>query len=142
MSATSPHQQIRLEAPDSRRSHVDDHRECVNEHPDFQKWLREIASDRHLRRYCHMTVARRPLSKVYYFRRADGAIKIGHSAHLADRMRHLRAKPGGELLATEPGWFSEERWRQFQFRCTDLGGEWFSPSRPLLAHIETLAGAK
>lgn len=119
--------------------HGADRRGCVSETPDFQRWLHTaVSTGRVGRRRAASTASGNPFAKVYYFQRLDGAIKIGTSKNLADRIRHLRANPGGKLLATESGWYAEEAWRHFQFRSTALGGEWFEPSQPLLALVASL----
>ena len=82
-----------------------------------------------------------PTAVVYYVQRGDGAIKVGTSDHLAARLRHLRSSHGPlQLLATERGSFTKEEERHTQFADDALGGEWFSPSPALMAHVETLAG--
>jgi hypothetical protein len=84
----------------------------------------------------------RPTAKVYYFHRPDGAIKIGTSEHLADRLRNLRAQHGGELLATEPGGYNAENARHRQFSGYALGGEWFTASTELEQLIASLCGGR
>lgn len=74
---------------------------------------------------------------VYYARRADGLIKIGHSANVGLRVAALRA----ELLAVEPSWGvgrEGELARHFSFRFQRQEGEWFLPSQRLLEHIENV----
>ncbi len=92
--------------------------------------------------------ALRPVGVVYYLRRSDGAIKIGHSGQLQTRLRRLEEVYGPlEVLATEPGAWAEERRRQREFERFNLprdkrlegGSEWYRPERALLRHIKSLA---
>jgi hypothetical protein len=84
--------------------------------------------------------ARRPEPVVYYLRRGNGDIKVGHSTNLTDRVRRLRFDHGPlGLLATEPGTGRLERQRHADFAGLRQEGEWFRPGHSLLRHIEMLA---
>lgn len=93
-------------------------------------------------------------SVVYYLRRLrDGAIKIGMSRQLDERIDKLSILYGQlELLAAEPGARMCETRRHRQFESGRLqepshtyglgASEWFQPTRELLAHICALGGAR
>ena len=74
---------------------------------------------------------------IVYYILFGSRIKIGISATLRSR---LDALPRGvKVLATESGGREVERQRHEQFAGCRVGGEWFSLTRPLLAHIANLA---
>jgi hypothetical protein len=91
-----------------------------------------------------------PDSVVYYLRRSDGLVKIGFSKTLGSRIETLTKLFGDlKLLAVEPGSRAQELRRHAQFdafRASGLqpseGTEWFRPEPALMAHINTLAGAR
>lgn len=91
---------------------------------------------------------------VYFFRRRDtGRIKIGYvqveadqdpTDALARRMalvaRQLKAPL--ELLAQAPGKRRVELWFQKRHAGVALGGEWFEPTKRLLADIDMLVAGR
>lgn len=80
---------------------------------------------------------------VYYLGRADGAIKIGHSAQLRKRVASLETEHGPlDLMCTEPGgWDLEQhRHREFASARISMTAEWFKPDDDLLRHIGALNG--
>jgi Meiotically up-regulated gene 113 len=67
---------------------------------------------------------------VYYLRRQDGLIKIGHSARLSQRLATLRAEHGPlDLLLTHPGARDQERQLHTRFAELRVTGEWFRNTR-------------
>jgi hypothetical protein len=87
--------------------------------------------------------AEKSIGVVYYIRRLDGAIKVGHSADLETRIRDLSRGHGHlVLLATEPGGWDLEQQRHRDFAGSRIGlREWFRPHDVLLRHIEGLVAA-
>lgn len=78
---------------------------------------------------------------VYYISRSDGAIKIGTTKRIVERVRALRAiYEDLTLLAVEPGSFTVERERHEFFSDERIdGSEWFLPSERLHAFVTLLA---
>lgn len=77
-------------------------------------------------------------SVVYYIRReSDGAVKIGTTTQLRNRMSALRAEHGElRVLLTHSGTMKEEREMHRQFAHYRLGRtEWFAPVKELLQWI-------
>jgi hypothetical protein len=68
---------------------------------------------------------------VYYLRYAD-RVKIGTSAAPQSRLAAIRHD---ELLAFEPGDRILEQQRHREFAALREGGEWFTLTEPLTAHI-------
>ena len=79
----------------------------------------------------------RPRVEVVYYIRWNERIKIGTSAHPAQR---LAAIWHHELMAFELGGRARERLRHEQFAALREGGEWFRADPVLLAHIQAIAG--
>ncbi len=71
---------------------------------------------------------------VYFARGPNGTIKIGFTSDLGRRMSEL----GAEVVATVPGSIALEYAIHDLFREDRIHGEWFRPSRALLAFIEEL----
>ncbi len=69
---------------------------------------------------------------VYYIRRRD-LIKIGTTTDPAERFGALMPD---EILAFEPGSYTEEAFRHRQFEHLRCWGEHFTPEPELLAHIQ------
>lgn len=80
-------------------------------------------------------------SFVYFIRRNDGAIKIGASSNVPQRLATLRGIVGAniQLLATIPGGTKKEFELHKVFERYRIEGEWFSPGIDLLAYIESPA---
>lgn len=107
--------------------------------------MREAVEQARLDGYDNAMLHARPAPRkgdprVYYLR-LGGAIKIGTSRFLANRLATY--PPGAELLATEPGSFELEQARHRQFEHarlhnTHANSEWFQPTPALLAHIAEL----
>jgi hypothetical protein len=79
---------------------------------------------------------------VYYVRRRDGLIKIGHSASLLRRMQSLNVRQK-DILALEPGGSAREGQMHLKFaacnvRGPNLGVEHFTLTPELLAHINSI----
>ena len=75
-------------------------------------------------------------SVVYYVRRGDGAIKIGTTTQLANRMAALRWQHGPlEILLTHCGDGERERQMHARFARLRLEGEWFRAELELLMWI-------
>lgn len=73
---------------------------------------------------------------IYYIL-INEQIKIGYSADVTLRMRHY--PPGSKLLAVEPGTLHTEKERHQEFgRDLARGREWFTPSKKLMAHIDSI----
>jgi hypothetical protein len=71
---------------------------------------------------------------VYYLRYAD-RVKIGTSARPRQRLAAIRHD---ELLAFEPGGRQLEQRRHREFASLREGGEWFTLTPELAAHIAAL----
>ena len=101
--------------------------------------IREVAITAAKAAYDEALAAERSRS-VYYLRRSDGAIKIGVSGVLPERMRTLEKEHGPlELLASHPGGRASEALHHSLFAEYRLEGEWSAPAPPLLDHISTIA---
>lgn len=77
-------------------------------------------------------------SVVYFLQgKSTGLIKIGWTAVLTRRIANLRGSTAEivELLATVPGDVSLEAYLHERFAADRVRGEWFSPSRGLLAFV-------
>ncbi|HEU5223522.1 MAG TPA: GIY-YIG nuclease family protein [Candidatus Lumbricidophila sp.] len=74
---------------------------------------------------------------VYYLRYAN-RVKIGTTMHPRARLAAIRHDT---LLAFEPGDRTVERLRHSQFATIREGGEWFTATPELLAHIAAIAGS-
>lgn len=78
---------------------------------------------------------------VYFLQRVtDNAIKIGTSTRPSSRMYDMRAKNRCHvvLLATMAGGLRQEQLMHGRFARSRIDGEWFKPSRFLLAFIDKL----
>jgi hypothetical protein len=85
-----------------------------------------------------MALAKSPYSVVYYVRRAsDGAVKIGFSASIENRMAAIRREHGPlEILLVLGGDREEESDAHNKFQKYRIGRtEWFRPVRTLLDWI-------
>jgi hypothetical protein len=83
----------------------------------------------------------RKLSIIYYLRRADGAVKIGWSTCLPQRIKQLERVHGPlELLIWEPGGYDLEQQRHDEFDDERLDSryEWFRLSPELAAWIQQI----
>lgn len=96
------------------------------------------------RRFRHVAV--RPdgetsgTGRVYYVQVGEH-IKIGCTVNLSGRLRDY--PPNRRLLATEPGYEVLEGQRHEQFaEHRVMGREWYTPSVPLIAHINELRRAQ
>lgn len=76
-----------------------------------------------------------PRVEVVYYLRFDRRVKIGTSARPRQR---LSAIWHDELLAFEPGGRALERQRHREFAALREGGEWFTLTDDLAAHIAAL----
>lgn len=79
------------------------------------------------------------LVSVYFARAsATGAIKIGSSNDIVERIRGLQTAQSGaiELLAQAPGSKAYERLLHVRFDHLRLRGEWFLPEPELISFIE------
>jgi hypothetical protein len=73
---------------------------------------------------------------VYYLRRADGAVKIGTSINLANRLIALQREHGQlEILLTHCGDHPRETEMHKRFADLCIGGEWFRLEETLLEWI-------
>lgn len=77
----------------------------------------------------------RPVVEVVYYLRYDRRIKIGTSRQPRRRLASIRHD---ELLAFEPGGRSIEQARHREFAAIREGGEWFTQTPELTAHIAAL----
>ena len=80
-------------------------------------------------------------SRVYFAQVTSGHIKIGVSTNVPHRvaaLQHAHAEPVN-LLATMLGGHAHEQLLHRIFARDRDHGEWFSPSEPLLAYIESLS---
>ncbi len=77
----------------------------------------------------------RPVVEVVYYLRYDRRVKIGTSRRPRQRLSNIRHD---ELLAFEPGGRAVEQARHRQFADIREGGEWFTLTRQLDAHIAAL----
>ena len=76
---------------------------------------------------------------VYYLRRADGCIKIGHTVSLPRRLSQLRGEFGElQVLATHAGDRACENGMHGRFAESRADGEWFRPSPELWEWILTV----
>lgn len=78
---------------------------------------------------------------VYFVQMGEGGpIKIGHTAHLNERMTALCTDSPVELLllGTTPGTMARERKIHRQLHAHRMNGEWFAPHPCVLAAIEEL----
>jgi len=78
---------------------------------------------------------------VVYYVRFEDFVKIGTSRNLPSR---LRAIPGHELLAVEPGNHATEHMRHMEFGALRFVGEWFRNDPPLSAfitHVRSVYGS-
>ena len=77
---------------------------------------------------------------VYFVGRPDGAIKIGRTADMPQRMQHLNREndAGIQVWATVPGNNLDEFIFHWRFADDRIGGEWFRPSPDLVEFIATL----
>lgn len=67
---------------------------------------------------------------VYFVRRSDGCVKIGHSAQHLERINRLVKEHGDLVLhGTEPGGLEREQWLHEHFADERVRGEWFRGSR-------------
>lgn len=94
------------------------------------------------KRVAAVAMAKSPYSVVYYVRRtSDGAVKIGFTANIRNRMMALRREHGPlQILLVLGGDREEEtqahgKFYRYRIRRT----EWFRPARPLL---EWICGAR
>jgi hypothetical protein len=75
---------------------------------------------------------------IYFIKRPDdGRIKIGTTAYLTQRLRHLAKECGVDLevLAVRDGLFASERSLHRRFAHLRTVGEWFEPGDDLLGFI-------
>lgn len=82
-----------------------------------------------------MTISPPPRIDVVYYLRYDRRVKIGTSRRPRQRLRSIRHD---ELLAFERGDRLLERQRHRQFAEAREGGEWFTLTPALAAHISSL----
>ncbi len=80
----------------------------------------------------------RPVVAVVYYLRFGARVKIGTSERPRQRLAAIRHD---ELLAFERGGRPLEQQRHREFAALREGGEWFTLTGPLTAHIETLRAA-
>ena len=78
----------------------------------------------------------RPRIDVVYYLRYDRRVKIGTSMRPRQRLASIRHD---ELLAFERGGRTVERRRHLEFAEAREGGEWFTLTAPLRAHIAGLS---
>ena len=120
---------------------VDDHYRSAYELQRRDKSVRSLAPIRKSLRAAGSdlkeTSVRDQNSWVYFLRRQDGLIKIGTSKNVLARRRSLESAAGPlELLLTLPGDALVERAFHEKFQSDRVHGEWFEPSKKLLAFIE------
>lgn len=77
----------------------------------------------------------RPVVEVVYYLRYDRRVKIGTSRRPRQRLASIRHE---ELLAFERGGRSVEQQRHREFADIREGGEWFTQTDVLTAHVTTL----
>ncbi|WZO42602.1 GIY-YIG nuclease family protein [Microbacterium sp. LWO13-1.2] len=77
----------------------------------------------------------RPVIEVVYYIRYDRRVKIGTSRRPRQRLASIRHE---ELLAFERGGRPVEQRRHREFAAAREGGEWFTLTADLRAHIRTL----
>ena len=77
----------------------------------------------------------RPVIEVVYYIRYDRRVKIGTSRRPRQRLASIRHD---ELLAFEPGGRAVEQSRHREFADIREGGEWFTLTPSLAAHIDGL----
>ncbi len=77
----------------------------------------------------------RPVIEVVYYVRYDRRVKIGTSRNPRQRLASIRHD---ELLAFERGGRRVEQQRHRDFAAVREGGEWFTLSPELAAHIDAL----
>jgi DNA-binding transcriptional regulator YiaG len=74
---------------------------------------------------------------IYFLKRKDGSIKIGHTGNIRRRMMELGSKHGKlELLGMTIGNRSEEQELHKHFAHCRVKDEWFSPSDELMLFIK------
>jgi hypothetical protein len=115
-----------------RNAHLHEQRLRQEEELDRKRNERAVAQ------VAAMAEAKSPYSVVYYIRRtSDGAVKIGFSASLENRVKALRVRHGSlETLLVLGGDRVEEGDAHNKFRRYQIGRtEWFRPVRPLLDWI-------
>lgn len=78
------------------------------------------------------------LANVYFLQRPDGKIKIGHSQDVKRRLKQIAPMAGDslEILLVISGGSSLEVELHKQFGNEKHHGEWFQPSKHLLAFIK------
>ncbi len=76
-----------------------------------------------------------PRVDVVYYIRYDGRVKIGTSRRPRQRLASIRHQ---ELLAFERGDRSVEQQRHREFAAIREGGEWFTLTAELRAHVAAL----
>lgn len=79
-----------------------------------------------------------PVIEVVYYVRYDRRVKIGTSRRPRQRLASIRHE---ELLAFERGGRQAERRRHEEFAAVREGGEWFTLTAELGAHIANLRAA-
>lgn len=89
-----------------------------------------------LRRTRQEEAARESRGVVYFLQIGD-LVKIGKSLVLEQRLASY-SYPDRKLLATEPGYTERERQLHRLFAKAHHSGEWFRPTRDLLAYIAEL----
>ena len=131
---------VAAEADGVRERDVALHEQRLRQAEEFN--LQQIRLDRE--RIAAAAEAKSPYSVVYYIRReGDGAIKIGFTASIKNRMMTLRAQHGPlQVLLVHGGDRDEETEAHSRFREYRIGRtEWFRPVRPLLDWVrEARAG--
>jgi hypothetical protein len=83
----------------------------------------------------------RKVSIVYYLQRSDGAVKIGWTVVLPQRIKQLERTEGRlDLLIWEPGDRNLEQCRHREFAAAriDYRYEWFRLTPDLTAHIRQI----
>ena len=75
---------------------------------------------------------------IYYIESYDGPIKIGFSVNPQFRLSTLQCASAYPLrvIYAQPGTLSDEKRLHRRFDDERLEGEWFNPTKRLLAHIE------
>ena len=75
---------------------------------------------------------------VYFGKMSNGAIKIGFTTNIEQRLSNLfYAVPGGvDLLASANATPHGEKWLHQKFKHLRISGEWFKPDDELLQFIE------
>lgn len=75
---------------------------------------------------------------VYFIRDEDGFIKIGSTSHVGSRLKQLQTSSRQRLsvMGSHLGSTADEKALHARFADDHARGEWFYPSRELLAYIE------